>query len=101
MAVDQLTITDEQLLDKLGSAIERLLREIRKAIISKDEVVEKVLLALFVGGQSIITGVQCLAKTLLVRTIANVLDLFFKCIKFTPDFLSNDITCTEIIEEDR
>ncbi len=57
MAVDQLTISDEQLLDKLGSARERLLREIRKAIIGQDEVVEQVLLALFVGGHSIITGV--------------------------------------------
>src|SRR5829696_4717312 len=70
MAVDQLTISDEQLLDKLGSARERLLREIRKAIIGQDEVVEQVLLALFVGGHSIITGVPGLAKTLLVRTIA-------------------------------
>src|SRR5215213_7736943 len=96
MAVDQLTISDEQLLDKLGTARERLLREIRKAIIGQDEVVEQVLLALFVGGHSIITGVPGLAKTLLVRTIANVLDLSFKRIQFTPD-----ITGTEIIEEDR
>ena len=57
MAVDQLTISDEQLLDKLSSARERLLREIRKAIIGQDEVVELVLLALFVGGHSFITGV--------------------------------------------
>src|SRR5690242_21540530 len=71
MAVDQLTVTDEQLLDKLGSARERLLHEIRKAIVGQDEVVEQVLLALFVGGHSIITGVPGLAKTLLVRTIAD------------------------------
>src|SRR5215204_4206058 len=101
MAVDQLTISDEQLLDKLGSARERLLREIRKAIIGQDEVVEQVLLALFVGGHSIITGVPGLAKTLLVRTIANVLDLSFKRIQFTPDLMPADITGTEIIEEDR
>src|ERR1051325_5269555 len=101
MAVDQLTITDEQLLDKLGSAREELLREIRKAIIGQDEVIEQVLLALFVGGHSIITGVPGLAKTLLVRTIANVLDLSFKRIQFTPDLMPADITGTEIIEEDR
>ena len=101
MAVDQLTISDEQLLDKLGTARERLLREIRKAIIGQDEVVEQVLLALFVGGHSIITGVPGLAKTLLVRTIANVLDLSFKRIQFTPDLMPADITGTEIIEEDR
>src|SRR5215211_6778081 len=101
MAVDQLTISDEQLLDKLGTARERLLREIRKAIIGQDEVVEQVLLALFVGGHSIITGVPGLAKTLLVRTLANVLDLSFKRIQFTPDLMQADITGTEIIEEDR
>src|SRR6478736_3209981 len=94
MAVDQLTITDEQLLDKLGSARERLLREIRKAIIGQDEVVEQVLLALFVGGHSIITGVPGLAKTLLVRTIANVLDLSFKRIQFTPDLMPAEINRT-------
>src|SRR5690348_15562523 len=101
MAVEQLTITDEQLLDKLSSARERLLREIRKAIVGQDEVVEQVLLALFVGGHSIITGVPGLAKTLLVRTIASVLDLSFKRIQFTPDLMPADITGTEIIEEDR
>src|ERR671916_3373233 len=101
MAVDQLTISDEQMLDKLGTARASLLREIRKAIIGQDEVVEQVLLALFVGGHSIITGVPGLAKTLLVRTIANVLDLSFKRIQFTPDLMPADITGTEIIEEDR
>src|SRR5215467_7006075 len=101
MAVDQLTITDEQLLDKLGSAREKLLQEVRKAIIGQDEVVEQVFLSLFVGGHSIITGVPGLAKTLLIRTIANVLDLSFKRIQFTPDLMPADITGTEIIEEDR
>src|SRR5437763_14973747 len=101
MAVDQLTISDEQLLDKLGSTRERLLREIRKAIVGQDEVVEQVLLALFAGGHSIITGVPGLAKTLLVRTIASVLDLSFKRIQFTPDLMPAHITGTEIIEEDR
>src|SRR5262249_24086949 len=101
MAVEQLTISDEQMLDKLGAARERLLRAIRKAIIGQDEVVEQVLLALFVGGHSIITGVPGLAKTLLVRTIASVLDLSFKRIQFTPDLMPADITGTEIIEEDR
>ncbi|HSB29222.1 MAG TPA: hypothetical protein VLE19_15250, partial [Pyrinomonadaceae bacterium] len=78
MAVEQLTISDEQLLDKLGAARELLLREIRKVIIGQDDVVEQVLLSLFVGGHSIITGVPGLAKTLLVRTISSVLDLSFK-----------------------
>lgn len=101
MAVEQITIRDEDLLDRLSSAREELLREIRKAIFGQDEVVEQVLLSLFVGGHSILTGVPGLAKTLLVRTIASVLDLSFKRIQFTPDLMPADITGTEIIEEDR
>ncbi len=68
MAVDTPIIRDEELLDRLGNARERIIGEIRKAIIGQDEVVEQVLLSLFVGGHSIITGVPGLAKTLLVRT---------------------------------
>jgi MoxR-like ATPase len=101
MAIEEAVINDEQLLDKLGQARESLLREIRKAIIGQDDVVEQVLLSLFVGGHSIITGVPGLAKTLLVRTVASVLDLSFKRIQFTPDLMPADITGTEIIEEDR
>jgi len=101
MAIEESVINDEELLDKLGHARESLLREIRKAIIGQDDVVEQVLLSLFVGGHSIITGVPGLAKTLLVRTVASVLDLSFKRIQFTPDLMPADITGTEIIEEDR
>jgi len=101
MAIEEQVIDDEQLLDKLSYARESLLREIRKAIIGQDDVVEQVLLSLFVGGHSIITGVPGLAKTLLVRTVASVLDLSFKRIQFTPDLMPADITGTEIIEEDR
>jgi MoxR-like ATPase len=101
MAIDTSIISDEELLDKLSSARESLLREIRKAIIGQDDVVEQVLLSLFVGGHSIITGVPGLAKTLLVRTVASVLDLSFKRIQFTPDLMPADITGTEILEENR
>jgi len=101
MAVETNMVRDEEMLDKLIAAREQILREIRKAIIGQDEVVEQVLVSLFVGGHSIITGVPGLAKTLLVRTIANVLDLSFKRIQFTPDLMPADITGTEIIEEDR
>ena len=101
MAIEESVINDEELLNKLSHARESLLREIRKAIIGQDDVVEQVLLSLFVGGHSIITGVPGLAKTLLVRTVASVLDLSFKRIQFTPDLMPADITGTEIIEEDR
>ena len=101
MAIDTQAYRDEELLDKLSDARDRLLREIRKAIIGQDEVVEQVLIALFAGGHVILTGVPGLAKTLLVRTAASVLDLSFKRIQFTPDLMPADITGTEIIEEDR
>src|SRR5687767_13688156 len=101
MAVETNVLRDEELLDRLSTARDSLIREIRKAIKGQDEVVELVLLSLFVGGHSIITGVPGLAKTLLVRTIASVLDLSFKRIQFTPDLMPADITGTEIIEEDR
>ncbi|HKX27976.1 MAG TPA: AAA family ATPase [Blastocatellia bacterium] len=101
MAVETQVIRDDEVLNKLIAAREGILREIRKAIIGQDEVVEQVLISLFVGGHSIITGVPGLAKTLLVRTISSVLDLSFKRIQFTPDLMPADITGTEIIEEDR
>src|SRR5947208_6384935 len=101
MAVETNVLRDEELLGRLSTAREGLLREIRKAIYGQDEVVEQVLMSLFVGGHTIITGVPGLAKTLLVRTLANVLDLSFKRIQFTPDLMPADITGTEIIEEDR
>ncbi|MDQ3651493.1 MAG: AAA family ATPase [Acidobacteriota bacterium] len=88
-------------MDRLAEARVELLREIRKAIIGQDEVIEQVLISLFVGGHTIISGVPGLAKTLLVKTISSVLDLSFKRIQFTPDLMPADITGTEIIEEDR
>lgn len=91
----------DAMLDRLVEARKQVMDEIRKAVIGQDEAVEQVLMSLFVGGHSILTGVPGLAKTLLVRTIASVLDLSFKRIQFTPDLMPADITGTEIIEEDR
>jgi len=92
---------EEQLLERLASARAQILDEIRKVIIGQNEVVDQFLLSLFVGGHSLVTGVPGLAKTLLIRTVANVLDLSFKRIQFTPDLMPSDITGTDIIEEDR
>src|SRR2546422_2717248 len=92
--------TEVELLEKMQKAHELILREIRKEIVGQDSVVEQVLISLFVGGHSIITGVPGLAKTLLIKTVANVLDLKFKRIQFTPDLMPADITGTDIIEED-
>jgi MoxR-like ATPase len=101
MAAEPNVIRDEEVLDRLIAAREQIMVEVRKAIIGQDDVVEQVLISLFVGGHSIITGVPGLAKTLLVRTLSSVLDLSFKRIQFTPDLMPADITGTEIIEEDR
>jgi MoxR-like ATPase len=76
----------------------RILSELRKSIVGQDEVVDQVLIALFTGGHCLITGVPGLAKTLLIKTIAEILDLTFKRIQFTPDLMPADITGTEILE---
>ena len=74
--------------------------QVRKIIVGQDEVLEQVLIALFVGGHCLITGLPGTAKTLLVRTMAQTLGLVFKRIQFTPDLMPSDITGTDIIEED-
>ena len=79
---------------------DRIVRELRKLIVGQDDVIEQVLISLFVGGNSIITGVPGLAKTLIIHTLAQVLDLKFSRIQFTPDLMPSDITGTDIIQED-
>jgi MoxR-like ATPase len=78
---------------------DRILQELRKTIVGQDEVVDQVLMALFTGGHCLITGVPGLAKTLLIKTVAQILDLSFKRIQFTPDLMPADITGTEIMDE--
>jgi MoxR-like ATPase len=77
----------------------RILSELRTVIVGQDEVLDLVLTALFTGGHCLITGVPGLAKTLLIKTLADVLDLSFKRIQFTPDLMPADITGTEILDE--
>ena len=87
--------------EKVAEGRERILAELRKVIVGQDEVVEEVLIALFTGGHCLITGVPGLAKTLLIKTLAAVLDLEFKRIQFTPDLMPSDITGTEILDEEQ
>jgi MoxR-like ATPase len=87
--------------ERVAEGRERILAELRKVIVGQDEVIEQVLIALFTGGHCLITGVPGLAKTLLVRTLAEVLDLDYKRIQFTPDLMPSDITGTEILDEDQ
>ena len=85
--------------EKVAEGRERILHELRKVIVGQDDVVEQVLIALFTGGHCLITGVPGLAKTLLIKTLADILDLDFKRIQFTPDIMPSDITGTEILDE--
>jgi MoxR-like ATPase len=77
-----------------------IVSQVRKIIVGQEEVLEQVMIALFVGGHCLITGLPGTAKTLLVRTIAQTLGLVFRRIQFTPDLMPSDITGTDIIEED-
>ncbi len=87
-------------IDRFQEAHRSIVREVRKVIVGQDEVVEQVLISLFVGGHCLITGLPGTAKTLLVRTLSQTLGLVFKRIQFTPDLMPSDITGTDIIEED-
>lgn len=91
---------DIALADRLKEGRGKILTELRKVIIGQDDVVELVLLTLFVGGNSLLVGVPGLAKTLLIHTVARVMDLKFARIQFTPDLMPSDITGTDIINED-
>src|SRR5262252_3809142 len=91
---------DIALADKMNAAKQQIIAELGKLIVGQQEVVHQILLTLFVGGNSLIVGVPGLAKTLLVRTLAQVLDLRFNRIQFTPDLMPSDITGTDIIQED-
>src|SRR6266853_3879229 len=87
-------------IDRFQEVHNAIVREVRKIIVGQEEVLDQVLVALFVGGHCLITGLPGTAKTLLVRTIAETLGLDFKRIQFTPDLMPSDITGTDIIEED-
>ncbi|HTA47550.1 MAG TPA: MoxR family ATPase [Bryobacteraceae bacterium] len=100
-------VTPQMEPDVLKSRISRfrevdaeIVRQVKRVIVGQDEVVEQVRIGLFVGGHCLITGLPGTAKTLLVRTMAQILGLMFKRIQFTPDLMPTDITGTDIIEED-
>ena len=94
------SVDDIALAESMREATGLIRSELRKMIVGQDEVIEQVLLSIFVGGNSLIVGVPGLAKTLLVHTIAQVLDLKFSRIQFTPDLMPSDITGTDLIQED-
>jgi len=91
---------DIALADRLRAAQANIIQEMHKLIIGQEDAIEHVLLSLFVGGNSIITGVPGLAKTMIIHTVAQVLALKFARIQFTPDLMPSDITGTDLVQED-
>ena len=91
---------DIALADRLKSGRDAIIAELRKLIVGQEEVIDLALLSLFAGGNSLLVGVPGLAKTLLIHTMAQVLDLKFSRIQFTPDLMPSDITGTDIIQDD-
>ena len=90
----------QQRVERFHAVHEGILKQVHQVIVGQDEVLEQVLIALFVGGHCLMTGLPGTAKTLMVRTIADTLGLEFRRIQFTPDLMPSDITGTDIIEED-
>lgn len=92
---------DVAAVDGLAESYRKMRQEISKVIVGQNDVVKSVLISLFCDGHSLLVGVPGLAKTLLVNTIAKVLDLDFKRIQFTPDLMPSDITGSEVMDENR
>src|SRR4051794_34039753 len=97
---DQVPESDVALVDSLREAYGRMRSEIGKIIIGQEAVLEQLLMAIFCRGHALLVGVPGLAKTLMVSTLAQALDLSFKRIQFTPDLMPSDITGTEVIQDD-
>ncbi len=91
---------DIEVVDQLKKANDKITAEIGKVIVGQEKVIEELLIALLARGHCLLVGVPGLAKTLLISTLAKVLDLKFNRIQFTPDLMPSDITGTEIIEDD-
>src|SRR6266536_5648912 len=87
-------------IEEFADKRDTMISEIRKVIVGQDRVIEEVLIALFAKGHCILVGVPGLAKTLLISTLAEILDLEFNRIQFTPDLMPSDITGTDILQED-
>lgn len=91
---------DSDLLLQFSTKVKEIRKEIAKVIVGQDDVVEELLISLFAKGNCLLIGVPGLAKTLLIKTLADVLDLKFSRIQFTPDLMPGDITGSEVIEDD-
>jgi MoxR-like ATPase len=100
--MNQSEVADQEIaaIEEFSARRQSMLDEIRKVIVGQDRVIEEVLIALFSKGHCLLVGVPGLAKTLLINTLAEILDLQFNRIQFTPDLMPSDITGTDILQED-
>ena len=99
MDTDTQTLTDAETVDQILTGYSRIKSELGKTIIGQEDVIDEILISLFAGGHVLITGAPGLAKTLLVKSIAEIFDLQFSRIQFTPDLMPADITGTEVLSE--
>ena len=99
MDTETQTPTDAETVDQILTGYSRIKSELGKAIIGQEDVIDEILISLFAGGHVLITGAPGLAKTLLVKSIAEIFDLQFSRIQFTPDLMPADITGTEVLSE--
>lgn len=90
---------DLALVKRMQDGRDQIVAEIKKIIIGQDEIIDELLIALFAGGHCLITGVPGLAKTLLIKTVADILQVDFSRIQFTPDLMPSDVVGSEIVEE--
>lgn len=93
-------MNDSEILGQFSNSIKKIREELSKVIIGQDEIIEELLISLFAKGNCLLVGVPGLAKTLLIKTLSDVLDLNYSRIQFTPDLMPGDITGSEIIEDD-
>ena len=99
MDTETQTPTDAETVDQILTGYSRIKSELGKTIIGQEDVIDEILISLFAGGHVLITGAPGLAKTLLVKSIAEIFDLQFSRIQFTPDLMPADITGTEVLSE--
>ena len=96
----ELGSSDKAIIEELRTAYEAMREQLQLVIVGQDEVIEQLLISIFCRSHALLVGVPGLAKTLLISTLSEVLDLSFKRVQFTPDLMPADITGTEVLEED-
>ncbi len=101
-AAKEVALTDRDLaqVDEMGKKKTEIISEIKKVIVGQDKVIEEILIALFCRGHCLLVGVPGLAKTLLISTLAGIMELNFNRVQFTPDLMPSDITGTDILDEE-